>query len=293
MSELPEELELDGLGHTVPLARGGVGQVEAIEGLGSEPLVFKRFHDPALVDEGVLRRFVSWRRGLGGGERARLDRIATWPLSVVCAEGRLAGFVMRRVPEAMTEAVRLPSGAHRRVLREGQYLLAPAEHARRLSVPAVSARVRLGVVWALAEAVAFLHARRMVIGDLSSRNVLWCPESAQVLLVDCDSITLGGVGSPLPPTHTVDWDDPAQPGATAASADVYKLGLFVLRALARSFQARDPAAAGAVLDGSGRLLLGQSLSPDPGLRPSALAWERWAAGRRAARSRPKEHHRHV
>ena len=100
-------------------------------------------------------------------------------------------------------------------------------------------------------------------------------------------MTLGGVGSPLPAAFTVDWDDPAQPDLAAASADVYKLALFVLRTLARSFQTRDPGGAGHLLDATGRLLLERSLATDPARRPKAEAWERWAAGRRAA-TRPTQ-----
>lgn len=274
------ELQLSALGPTVPLARGGVGQVEALRDDAS--LVFKRFHDPDAVDAGVLRAFVAWRRELSAGERARLDQLAAWPQATVLDGRRLVGFVMRRVPDSFSDAVRLPSGTQRRVLREAQYLMAPAVRARRLQVPAISTRVRLEVVWSLVSALAFLHQRRMVVGDLSTRNVLWQPAPARVLLVDCDSFTLGGVGSPLPPAFTVDWEDPAQPDLAAASADVYKLGLFVVRALGRAFQTRDPALAEPALDATGRLLLRGSLASDPASRPTAGAWERWATGRRVA-----------
>jgi hypothetical protein len=285
-AELPATLALSDLGATTPLARGGAGTVEALD---DATLVFKRFHDRRIVDGEVLRAFVDWRRALAVGDRGRLDRVATWPLAVVSEAGGAVGFVMRCVPDAFADAVRLPSGAQRRVLREAQYLLAPAEHARRLRVPAISSRVRLEVVWALSETIAFLHARRMVVGDLSTRNILWRPQPGQVLLVDCDSFTLGGVGSPLAATFTIDWEDPAQPSAHAASADVYKLGLFVLRALGRSFQTRDPSLADGALDATGRLLLRGSLDPDPAARPTAGAWERWAGGRRASTTRIKEH----
>jgi hypothetical protein len=287
--ELPAETDLADLGRTTPLARGGAGRIEALQRLDGPPLVLKCFHEPGQVDGELLRRFVAWRRELPVGERARLDRCTVWPLATVVRRGTVVGFVMRRVPDAFTDAVRLPSGGHRKVLREAQYLLADQARMRRLRLPAVPARGRLEVVRSLAETVAFLHARRIVVGDLSARNVLWSPDPGTVLLVDCDSFTLGGLGSPLPPSFTVDWDDPAQPADHAASADVYKLGLFALRVLARSFQTRDPAAAATALDPTGALLLRGSLSPDPAVRPNARAWERWASGRRATTTHPKEH----
>ncbi len=285
---LPRRLELAALGSTTPIARGGAGSVEAVAPapvLGSEPLVLKRYHEPGQVDRAVLERLVEWRRELAPAERARLDRLAVWPLALVVEDERLVGFVMRRVPDAYVASVRVPSGARRRVLREAQYLLAAPERMRALHVADPPDAVRLELVRALADAIAFLHQRRVVIGDLSTRNVLWSAELERVLLVDCDAVMLGGVGSPLPLTATVDWDDPAQPDMAAASSDIYKLALFVLRSVSRSFQTRDPAAADGLLDPAGAWLLRMSLASDPGARPTAAAWERWAADRRAAAQR--------
>jgi hypothetical protein len=279
------EVPLVNIGQTVPLARGGLGSVEEVRSdyVAGESLVLKRFHRPELVDGAALRRLVGWRRRLPHPERARLDAVAAWPLAVVSQAGELAGFLMQRVPPDFVATVRLPSGRRQRVLREAQYLVADGERARRLRVPEAHVRDRLEVVWALCEVVGFLHRNRIVLGDLSTRNVLWCSAPGRILLVDCDSVTLGGVGSPVSPAFTVDWDDPAQPDVAAASSDVYKLGLFVLRSLGRSFQTRDPAEADAALDGTGRWLLRLSLDADPGARPHADAWDRWAAGRRATR----------
>lgn len=281
---LAAEVELAALGPTVVLGRGGAGSVEAVgrDYVPGVSLVFKRYHRSQLVDGAALRRLVGWRRRLPRADRARLDAVAAWPLAVVVTgRGELTGVLMRRVPPVFVATVRLPSGKRRSVLREAQYLVADPGRARRLGAPEADPRDRLEVVWSLCEVVAFLHRNRIVLGDLSTRNVLWCGGPGRVLLVDCDSMTLGGVGSPVAPAFTVDWDDPAQSTMAAASSDVYKLGLFVLRSLARSFQTRDPSAADAALDGPGRWLLRCSLDPDPDARPHADAWDRWASGRRA------------
>lgn len=279
--ELPPALELEELGSTAPLARGATASVEEVGGCDDARLVLKRFFTPQLVNGETLRRLVHWRRELSELERRQLDHLATWPLTTVEEEGQVLGFVMHRVPVEFSQTVRVPSGARRTVLREAQYLLSE-ERARRLGVTFPAATRRVEIVFALIEAIHFLHRRRIVVGDLSARNILWDAPSARVLMVDCDSMFLGGVGSPLPPAFTVDWDDSAGHADAAASSDVYKLGLFVLRVLTGSFQSRNPEAAAAHIDGTGLLLLRASLSPYSSERPGIEAWERWAAGRRAA-----------
>jgi len=274
------------LGTTTPLARGATASVEEVA--DADPaLVLKRFFRPEIVDADALRRLVRWRLELSELERRQLDHLATWPLATVEEDGGVLGFLMQRVAREFTQGVRLPSGRRRTVLREAQYLLS-AERAVRLAVSFPDWERRSELIFALIEALDFLHHQHIVVGDLSPRNVLWDGDSARVLMVDCDSMFLGGVGSPLPPTFTVDWDDPADPQGAAASSDVYKLGLFVLRVLAGSFQSRDAELAAPHLDGTGLMLLRASLSPVPFARPGIHAWERWAAGRRAAfrRSEP-------
>jgi hypothetical protein len=284
---LPAELNLNEIGMTTEIARGGLGTIREVKAghPWAEPaLVFKRFHQPARVDWAVLSQLVSWRLSLARAELNRVDRSLSWPLSVVISSDGPVGFLMRRVPPEYQIRVRLPSGRERAVLREAQYLLGTSDRARRLGIQDADLETRLELLWELAETISFLHEHGVVIGDLSSRNVLWRSAPSGVVLVDCDSMILGGVGSPHPPTTTVDWDDSAQPDMPAASADVYKYALLVLRALARTFQGRDPAAADRFLDSTAQMLLRRSLAADPGSRPSARAWEVWAAGRRAARS---------
>lgn len=278
-SGLPEEVDLGDVGELVVIGRGGGGTVASVRG---HPLVVKRYHRPDEVDEDALRRFVGWRRELRDGDRARLDRSTTWPLATVTEAGRPVGFVMCRVPDRFAAVVRGPSGDRRTVLREAQYLFCRTTQSRRLGLPDVALEDRLAVVYELVDTVAFLHRCRVVVGDLSSRNVVWSAAPPAVVLLDCDSFVLGLVGSPVPPTATVDWDDPSQPGVSAASSDVYKLALFVLRAAACSFQRRDPQLAAGALDPAGTALLAASLSPAVDARPSSAAWARWAAGRRAA-----------
>ena len=228
------------------------------------PLVLKRYHPGVAVDGVALAALVRWRRELAAPDRARVDRLATWPLAVALADDGTTrrAFVMRRVPGCVHRARPAALGAQPDGDRARRSTSWPSPSAfAGCSPTTTSASDRLQVIWMLAETVAFLHRRRIVIGDLSVRNVLCCARPGRILLVDCDSMTLGGVGSPLPTAFTVDWDDPAQPDLAAASADVYKLALFVLRTPARSFQTRDAGAAGHLLDATGRLAPGALAGP--------------------------------
>jgi hypothetical protein len=279
-SASPTAIALSAIGDLSPIARGGTGVVYETEPLGETPIVFKRFLHPEVIDPDALRALVHWRRQLEDHERGELDRLTAWPIAVVEEQGVIVGFVMRRLPEMFTQMIRLPSGMQRTVPREAQYLLAP-ERSARLGVPEVMPSERLELLCVLVETVAFLHEHHVVVCDMSTRNVLWSTNPSRVFFVDCDSMFLGGVGSPLPPSFTVDWDDPAQRDA-AASSDVYKLALFLVRTLAESFQTRDARLAAGHLDVAGRSLLEASLSAAAHRRPSMAAWEHWAAGRLAA-----------
>jgi hypothetical protein len=283
---LPCTLELAQLKPAGELARGAAGTIEALarDGVAADrDLVLKRYHDGTSVRRDALERLTQWRRGVADTDRRRIDRITPWPLAVVSDGDALVGFVMHRIGAEFFTQAHLPSGARRPVLREAQYLVAPPDRLARLRIDEPSPSSRRELTWALAEAVAFLHRHRIVLGDVSTRNVLWAHAPPRVSFVDADSFSLGGVGSPVPPAFTIDWDDPAQPGLAAASSDVYKLALLVLRILARQFRTRDPDAAQPHLDPAGLALLRPSLSRDPAARPSAAAWGHWAASRRAAR----------
>jgi eukaryotic-like serine/threonine-protein kinase len=276
----PPMIALSTLGGLSPIARGATGVVYEAEPLGKTPIVLKRFLHPEVVDAEALKALVHWRRQLEDLERAELDRVTAWPIAAVQEQNVIVGFVMRRVPEVFIQEIRLISGTRRTVPREAQYLLG-ARGVARLGVGEVTAAERLELLCSLVEAVAFLHEHRVVVCDMSTRNVLWSTNPSRVFFVDCDSMFLGGVGSPLPPSFTVDWDDPAQIEA-AASSDVYKLALFVIRALAGSFQTRDPRLVDGHLDAAGKRLLKASLSKAVDQRPSMVAWEQWATGRLAA-----------
>lgn len=95
-----------------------------------------------------------------------------WPLDTMLAEdGAVAGFAMER----LDSRIYFPIGT----------LFDPAE--RRTAFPAFTWQSQLRVAHDLARAVARLHSRGIVVGDLSGRN-LWVSGEAQVAFIDCDSM---------------------------------------------------------------------------------------------------------
>ena len=96
----------------------------------------------------------------------------------------------------------------------------------------------------LAFAIGFLHKRDVCIGDISFANIAYSLNVYPcVYLVDCDAFRLKGSAPVVPQLHTPDWVPPEGPKVQSVQTDLYKLGLFLLRALsprALSAQNRDP-----------------------------------------------------
>jgi len=265
------------LGQT--LGRGGQGRVvEVLDngGLaGGRALVAKWYLPSVALDAAALTRLVAWRRSLDEATRAAVDGVACWPHAVLLRDGRAAGVLLPRVLPVFWLDLRLPSGAHGRVLRELQYLIARPELLVRRGVPDVDAGTRLRLLVRFVEAVALMHANDVVLGDLSVKNVLFSPAGrGRVHLLDCDALRLTGTNPAVGQPNSPGWDDPAFPGTQNQQSDRYKLALTVLRVLARDFHTRDPDDAAGLLGREYLPLLRAGLSGDPDARPPTAAWLR-------------------
>lgn len=239
-------------------------------------LVYKQYlrsraQDPVSAD------VVAARIALPESRRDRLDAGTAWPIRRVVDGDELRGVVLPRISSAWLRTMTLPGTGERSTdPRDAQGLMSPAPtgpNALGLTA-APDHQDRLRICRDLAAVLQLLHDDMdLAYGDLSARNVLVRFEGRpRVLLLDCDAAR--PVPSTLPPLHTPDWDPPEGGPATTA-ADVYKLGLFVLRALtpfAWSSVNRDPSWATAALDPDGFDLLRRSLHQSPDARPRAVEW---------------------
>ena len=99
------------------------------------------------------------------------------------------------------------------------------------SVPNVEPFDALRLVLDLAKTVALLHKYKIIVGDMSGRNLLWTDKPTwRVLIIDCDSLRVDGSAGVASPKQSPDWDDPHLNGAaTSQSSDIYKLGLAAFR----------------------------------------------------------------
>lgn len=271
MRPQPLAVDASAVGQGRELGRGGQGQVVEVPGAG---LVAKWYLRPDDLDPAALTRLVAWRRSLPAAQRDAVDLVACWPRAVLLRDGRAAGVLLPRAPSAFADTVRLPSGGSVPVLRELQYLVADEASLARRGRAAVDHGGRLRVLAALAESVALLHQRGVVVGDLSVKNVLWSltADRAGTYLLDCDALRLTGTNPPLPQVNSPGWDDPAFPGTQNQQSDRYKLALAVLRVVANDFHTRDPERAAAVLGHELLPLVRAGLAARPGARPPASTW---------------------
>jgi hypothetical protein len=256
------------------LGDGGEGRVHAV-GVACEArdLVVKLYPEglpPPRLEH--VTALVALRRHLELG----LDGYA-WPELLVLDGPSPVGVVLPRAPQGFVQSLRLRSGATADRLRECQYLFFPDAKTSALGLPPAGLADRLEVIAAMVAAVGWLHHHDLVYGDLSARNALYAVGSpaapAQVFLLDCDGVV--PVGAPAV-VDSPDWAPPRPRASATTAADVHKLGLFAVRALAQDPRTRRIPAARTPL--ALRPVLTAALDPDPAARPSAEDLEAVLAG---------------
>jgi hypothetical protein len=263
----PADVDVQTLKLGPELGNGGQGRVLRVEDQGA-PLVYKEYKIPG-ADAAALKLLVDLPGTLPAYERSLVDGCTAWPLARVFKNGQLSGFLMREIPAHFWA----PNSAGSLKMREVQYLVYERKPMWGGIVPAagVSAQARIGVATAFVALMNMLHAKTLIIGDVSMNNVLWTTgseDTTEIFLIDCDGIRGLGSRPVLPQADTLDWNDPLQKPHAGPDLDTdrYKIALLV----------------GRVLSVSAYLRPGQPLPLVPGVPPRMAArladlWQR-AAG---------------
>lgn len=276
--------DLGGIG--AKLGEGGQAVVYRLPNLrlpgDDRDLVYKEYRVGHAPPAG-MNAIVGMRTAMTVGSRAKLDSIAAWPVGVVRDGDTYCGVVLPLIPAEFFQSRRLvASGRSSRDPREVQNLFVAPSLAERVGMPLMPLNYRYAVCRDLADALAFLHQRSIVFGDINARNILFRKAAkATIMLVDCDAVRIKGNAAVTRQLNAPDWDPPEGGNVLTQPTDLYKLGLFVLRVLnpgAQGSISRDPRRADPLLRiGRGQDLLRASVSADPSKRPAAAVWRNYFA----------------
>lgn len=152
------------------LKSGGEGSIHAVVGLPDR--IAKLYHPHKLQDgelEEKLRVMITYPPD--DPMRPHGHRSIAWPDSPVLADGRFAGYLMPRIRRPQ-EIVEFYNPAIRR-----------AKH------PTVTWKQMHAIGRNLAAALAAVHARRYVVGDLNQGNI-FVDETTLITLIDTDSFQI-------------------------------------------------------------------------------------------------------
>lgn len=231
-----QRASLVGSGSLTEIAKGGEGTVFDV---AQRPgVVYKEYHPRTgvVLDRVALERLVALPQSLSTSDRKRITERTAWPTDVVVDGSRVVGYLMPRIPPHYW---RTHGALHdpRQVACDWNYLTHRGQWQNSTSiisdVPRLETADILRLIADLAQTMAILHRHKMVMGDISGRNLLWTdrPELA-VYVIDCDAFRPEGGEAVNAPKESPDWGDPAVThNRTDRASDVYKLGLAAYRAL--------------------------------------------------------------
>jgi hypothetical protein len=228
----------------------------------------------------AAKRAAEFRDRITESERAVLDRYSTWPRELVVDEAdEVIGFLMPLIPDPFSfQTIDVKSGLLANTPRNLEWLIATEQQrqAAKSNLPEIRETDRLYLISQLIYAVAWLHHRGWVFGDVSFKNAAFTLDPPRLMLFDCDGAAAMSDGQ-REQAHTPFWLPPEfiaqQPGRKQdTSSDVYKLGLALVRCLKSergASQTRDVSRLAGILSDEGVALVTRALADEPAERPSA------------------------
>jgi hypothetical protein len=196
--------------------------------------VFKRYKTSLRVNDVALDELIRWRKQLPAISRSALDLHVSWPRARVVDGGSTVGVLLSLAPKAFYR-----TDADAESLRDLQSLyLVDRMRRRGLEVPEPVDRLRITLQ--LVNLLGFFSNHGVVHGDLSMKNILWCPPKPGderrplIYLLDCDGAHFSGQDRPIPAVVTTPgWTDPRVQtqvvSAHDAQSDLYALSLAIER----------------------------------------------------------------
>ena len=200
------------------LGDGGEGTVYSTSEKG---VVVKIYHKNKLTK--LKQKKIEKMAGLRLGEK---NPNIIWPLNSVYTSGNVfVGFTMRSIAGGMNLYTFLSQR--------------PDRKRSQIGVLDVTKTQLVELLISLADSVAFLHARNILIRDLKVHNLMIIPnEPTKCLLVDCDSYQIGEYVAPV---HTDEYIPPEAFGVSASDvyqnkySDVFTLFINIFRLLVTKF----------------------------------------------------------
>jgi DNA-binding helix-hairpin-helix protein with protein kinase domain len=222
------------LGSLEELGRGGEGVVYRC--LARPGQVYKEFQSQVLaeVDESALNRLIALPASLDAASRQFLLTRTAWPVEKVVERGAVVGYTMPLIPGAFFVKHGVKAYPNRCECDWNKLAMRTTwlGNSNIVSdVPQVSGTHLLEVLIDLCKIVDLLHKMKLIIGDISGRNMLWSLTPAPaVMMIDNDGYRVEGARGVTLPKQTPDWQDPYLGGAdTTQQSDLYKLSLALLR----------------------------------------------------------------
>jgi serine/threonine protein kinase len=277
------------LGRLTFLAEGGFGRVYRVDDFrlpgDPAPLAFKEFTVRQAEQATATGKVVEFRARLSPTDRAELDSFSAWPLDRVSgASGDICGLLMHLIPpEFFCHAADAETGQVGSQPRNIMWLMSSNKQRQEAlsDVPDIGLLDRLYLLSELSYALAWLHRRGWVFGDLSFGNVVFALDPPRVLLIDCDGAARLA-DTTRQQASTPYWDPPevalqpdpgvAQQGLQDDVTDAYKLGLAILRCLKPGKGAattREVTRLTDDLDAAGFSLVSRALAAGRSERPTA------------------------
>ncbi|MCH0564490.1 hypothetical protein [Streptomyces sp. MUM 2J] len=254
------------------LGGGGQGRVWAVENRlinKTWPVVYKEYKPDAQrqLRTDALERMVAFLPGRPVAVAQWLAGHTAWPAALVTEGSQVRGFLMRQIPDEFF--ITMPSG-HRKVAGF-EFLLNSPTYVNKM-VGNVTPRQVFGLLLALADTLERLHGLRVVVGDLSPKNLLFSLSGARpgCFLIDCDAMGLGGDWV-LKPVQTPGWQLPGGEAPDTPEGDRYKFALLAVRLFLHEQHGQDPAELRR-MDGVVADLAERGLSRTPTDRPALADW---------------------